>query len=88
VGGVALAAGLSSTAPAPLLAIAQVLPTAPALALLRSAATGDSGGAWSAAGLLLIWALGAVALTFAAVASRRTVRLRDAAPGHAAAVAR
>ncbi|WP_285115246.1 hypothetical protein [Leifsonia sp. fls2-241-R2A-40a] len=81
---VALVAGFSSTAPPQLLAVAQALPTAPASALLRSAATGDAASAWASAGLLLVWLVGAFALTFAAVAGRRSVRLRDVVPARAA----
>ena len=42
-GVVALAAGMSSTAPAALSSLAGALPTAPALAMLRAAAGGDAG---------------------------------------------
>ena len=77
----------ASTAPPALVSLAQLLPTAPALALLRSAATGDAAGAWGAAGLLLVWAAGALALTLAAVAARRTVRLGEAAPAASPRVA-
>jgi putative membrane protein len=77
VGVGALVVGLSSTVPPPLVALADALPTAPALRLLRTAAVGDAAGAWAAAGLVLIWGVGAVALTIAAVAARRNVPLRD-----------
>jgi putative membrane protein len=85
IGGIALVAGLSSTAPEPLVAIASALPTAPALTMLRSVATGDAAGAWGAAGLLLVYAVGALALTFAAVAARRNVRVRDVVGSRAVA---
>ncbi|MEV8213158.1 hypothetical protein [Leifsonia sp. NPDC077715] len=87
IGGTALVAGLSSTAPPQLVAFSQLLPTAPALALLRAAGTGDAAGAWGSVGLLLVWAAGALVLTLAAVAARRNVRLRDTVPARAEAAA-
>lgn len=86
VAGIALVAGLSSTAPPALLALANALPTASALALLRSVATGDVSAAWGCTGPLLVYAAGGVVLTLAAVAARRSVRLRDAVAGRAVAV--
>lgn len=80
VGLLALVAGMSSTVPPPVASLAAAMPTAPALALLRAIASGDAGGAWGGAGLLLLVAVGAFALLFAAVGARRTVRLRDLAP--------
>ncbi len=81
VGIVALTAGLSSTVPASLSSIAAALPTAPALAMLRAAATGDVGAAFGAVGPLLVYAVGALALTLAAVAARRSVRVPKVAGG-------
>ncbi|MDN4613047.1 hypothetical protein P5G50_01170 [Leifsonia sp. F6_8S_P_1B] len=72
---VALVAGFASTAPPALVSLAGALPTAPGLQLLRGAASGDGGSVWAGAGLLLLFALGGVALTFAGVAARRSVRL-------------
>lgn len=85
VGVVALTAGLSSTVPAALASLAGALPTAPALAMLRAAASGDAGAAFGAAGPLLVYAAGALALTLAAVAARRSVRLPKVAGGRAVA---
>ncbi|MFP3466680.1 hypothetical protein [Leifsonia sp. SIMBA_070] len=80
VGLIALIAGLSSTVPVPMTGLAAVLPTAPALQLLRSFAVGDASGVWGAVGLLLVWTVGALALTFAGVAARRNVPLSDTVP--------
>ncbi|KQR53382.1 hypothetical protein ASF88_00325 [Leifsonia sp. Leaf336] len=85
VGIVALTAGMSSTVPATLSSLAGALPTAPALALLRSAASGDVGGAFGTVGPLLVYAVAALALTLAAVAARRSVRLPRLARSTAAA---
>ncbi|MFE4949404.1 YhgE/Pip domain-containing protein [Leifsonia sp. NPDC056665] len=85
VGIVALTAGLSSTVPAALTSLAASLPTAPALAMLRAAANGDVGGAFGASGPLLVYAVGALALTLAAVAARRSVRVPRVAGGRAVA---
>ena len=76
----ALVAGMSSTVPPPVASLAAAMPTAPALSALRAIASGDAGGAWGGAGLLLLVAVAALALLFAAIAARRTVRLRDLAP--------
>ncbi|MBW8871932.1 MAG: hypothetical protein JF618_07110 [Leifsonia sp.] len=84
IGLIALVAGFSSTVPPALSGLAGVLPTAPALQLVRSAAVGDAPAAWGAAGLLLVWAVGGLALTFAAVAARRNVPLREIATGRTA----
>jgi putative membrane protein len=75
---VALVAGFASTAPPALLSLAGALPTAPALQLVTGAASGDASGAWTGAALLLLFALGGFALTFAGVAARRSVRLSAA----------
>lgn len=80
VGLLALVAGMSSTVPPPVASLAGAMPTAPALSLLRAIASGDPGEAWGEAGLLLLVAIAALALLFAAIAARRTVRLRDFAP--------
>ncbi|MGO4592356.1 YhgE/Pip domain-containing protein [Leifsonia sp. 2TAF2] len=80
IGLIALVAGFSSTVPPALSGLAGVLPTAPALQLVRSAAVGDAPAAWGAVGLLLVWAVGGLALTFAAVAARRNVPLRELMP--------
>ncbi|MCI0157236.1 hypothetical protein KNO15_11070 [Leifsonia shinshuensis] len=75
VGIVALTAGMSSTVPAALSSLAGALPTAPALAMLRAAAGGDAATAFGAVGPLLVFAVAALAVTLAAVAARRSVRL-------------
>ncbi len=86
VGIVALTAGMSSTVPAALSSLAGALPTAPALTMLRAAAGGDAGAAFGAVGPLLVYAVAGLALTLAAVAARRSVRLPRVARGRAATV--
>jgi putative membrane protein len=56
------------------------MPTAPALSGVRAIASGAGGDGWGDVGLLLLCAVGALALVFAAVAARRSVRLGDLAP--------
>lgn len=85
VGVLALTAGMSSTVPAAVASVAAALPTAPALAMLRAAATGDAGTAFGASGPLLVYVVAGLALTLAAVAARRSVRLPRVAGGHAVA---
>ncbi|MFK3669131.1 YhgE/Pip domain-containing protein [Leifsonia aquatica] len=80
VGLLALVSGMSSTVPPAVASLAAAMPTAPALSGLRAIASGDAGGAWGDVGLLLLCAAGALALLFAAVAARRSVRLADLAP--------
>ncbi|MFF2051277.1 YhgE/Pip domain-containing protein [Leifsonia sp. NPDC058194] len=76
----ALVAGMSSTVPPPVASLAAALPTAPALSALRAIASGSAGGSWGDVGLLLLTAVAAFALLFAAIGARRTVRLRELAP--------
>lgn len=76
----ALVAGVATTVPPVFASFANALPTSPALGALRAALAADSGGLWGGvAGCLLFAAIG-IALLFAGVASRRTVRIRDVAP--------
>jgi|GEM_PF-1913376 len=53
--------------------------------MLRAAASEDVGAAFGASGPLLVYAVGALALTLAAVATRRSVRLPKVAGGRAVA---
>ncbi|MFJ3490808.1 YhgE/Pip domain-containing protein [Leifsonia aquatica] len=80
VGLLALVSGMSSTVPPAVASLAAAMPTAPASSGLRAITSGDAGGAWGDVGLLLLCAVGALALLFAAVAARRSVRLTDLAP--------
>ena len=80
VGLLALVSGMSSTVPPAVTSLAAAMPTAPALSGLRAIAAGDAGGAWGDIGLLVLCAVGALALLFAAVAARRSVRLGDLVP--------
>lgn len=75
-GGVALAAGLISTAPAVLLDVAGVLPTAPASSAFTAIVTG-SGAVGGSITLLVVWGLFGLALSTVAVLRRRTVRVRE-----------
>ena len=77
---VALGVGLASTVPPVFSAIAALLPTSPALAMLRAAAVGDAAGAWLSAGGCLIFAVIGALLVFAGVALRRGVRARELSP--------
>ena len=75
VAAVALAAGIVSTAPALLLDLAALLPTAPASAALGAAATGSGYG--SSIALLVFWAIAGFALALAAVLRQRAVSVRQ-----------
>jgi putative membrane protein len=77
---VALGVGLASTVPPVFSAIAALLPTSPALAMLRAAAVGDAAGAWLGAGGCLIFAVIGALLVFAGVALRRGVRASELSP--------
>ncbi|WP_440708093.1 YhgE/Pip family protein [Herbiconiux sp. YIM B11900] len=74
--GVALAAGLISTAPALLLGLADLLPTAAASTAVSAIVTG-SDGAGAAIGTLVVWGLIGFALSTIAVLRRRTVAVRQ-----------
>lgn len=74
IGVVALAAGLSSTVPPFFAWLAALLPTSPALTMLRAAATGDAGQAWLGILASTIFAIVGAILVFAGVAGRRSVR--------------
>jgi len=76
---VALVVGLSSTVPPSLDALAALLPTTPALGLLLSALTGDTGTAWVDALALAVFAvLGALLVLLAVVSRRRVPQARAA----------
>lgn len=74
--GVTLASGLISTAPALLLGLADLLPTAAASTAVSAIVTG-SDGAGAAIGTLVIWGLVGFALSAIAVLRRRTVAVRQ-----------
>ena len=74
VGLVALAAGISSTVPPAIDAIAAAMPTTPAGELLLATLTGAGGTVVPAVGALLLAAVLGFLLVFAGVASRRRVR--------------
>ncbi|WP_157001874.1 hypothetical protein [Agromyces laixinhei] len=73
VGAIALAAGLSSTVPPAVDSLAAAFPTTPGLELLLATLT--AGTVWAALTGLVLFALLGVALVFAGVAARRTVRV-------------
>ncbi|WP_214403889.1 YhgE/Pip domain-containing protein [Pseudonocardia lacus] len=76
---VTLATGVVSTTPAALDGLAGLFPTAQAVDGLRGIVTG-SGGVWSAAVGLLVWAAAGLAVTTWAIARSRTVRMANLAP--------
>ncbi|MFD4422111.1 hypothetical protein ACFWN7_11490 [Agromyces sp. NPDC058484] len=71
---VALTAGLSSTVPAAIEAVAAALPTTSALGLLLAALTGDAGIVLPSLTGLVLTGIVAVALVLAGVSARRQVR--------------
>lgn len=73
IGIVALAAGLSSTVPPVIAAVAGAMPTAAATALLRAALTGDAAGVPAALFGFAFAAIVGFALVLAGVAARRKV---------------
>lgn len=70
---VALGVGLSSTVPPVFASLAAVLPTSPALGMLRAAAAGDAAGAWLGVGGCVVFAVIGAALVYAGVVARRRV---------------
>jgi len=76
VAAIALAAGIISTAPALLLDLAGVLPTAAASSALGAIESGAT-GVGSAIGSLVLWGLIGFVLSTVAVVSRRTVTARQ-----------
>jgi putative membrane protein len=79
VGIVALAAGLSSTIPPVLSAIAAGLPTSSGLTVLRAGAAGDGGAAVPGFIALIVFGVAGLALVFIGVASRRGIRALEPA---------
>lgn len=77
IGLIALTAGLMSTVPPVVTAIAAALPTAPAHDLLLGALTGDVAATAAAVGLLVLTAVLGVALIYLGVATRRQPRPRE-----------
>lgn len=74
IGITALAVGIASSVPPVLVGIAGLLPTSPALVMLRGAIGGDVGLAVGAGVLALLWGIAGFALVLGGVLSRRRLR--------------
>ncbi len=83
-GVITLIVGLVSTVPPAFLTVAGLLPTTPAVQMLRASAIGDTGGAWTSAAVCTGFGVVGIALVFAGVIGRRSVRTRALSPARTA----